>query len=260
MPKTIIVLPTYNEAENLPLMIDALLTLPVDNLNILVVDDNSPDGTGRLADQFAEQHAGRIHVLHRPHKTGLGPAYIAGFKQALSLDADYILQMDCDFSHQPKYIPDMLAFIEKGNDLVVGSRYVRGGSVDEKWSFTRKALSWFANRLYVHILLGIPMTDATGGFRLWRRNTLLGIDLDSIRYNGYIFQVEMAYVACRLGYKVAEIPIHFPDRTLGHSKMNMKISSEAALRVWQLMYRYHALTPQMRRTPQTQVNHDAPGV
>lgn len=246
MPKTIIVLPTYNEAENLPLMVDELLALPVENLNILVVDDNSPDGTGKIADELSAKHEGKVSVLHRTLKEGLGAAYVAGFKVALGMDADYIIQMDCDFSHQPRYIPHMVEKAEQ-YDLVIGSRYIKGGGVDESWSFMRKALSWFANRIYVRTLLSVPINDATGGFRLFRRQTLIGIDLDRIRSNGYVFQVEMAYIACRLGFKVTEVPIYFPDRLRGHSKMVANIAVEAALRVWQVMYRHHGLTPQMRR-------------
>ena len=248
MPKLMVVLPTYNERENLPLIVEALFTLSINDLNILVVDDNSPDGTGALADELALKYPGRLNVLHRTEKNGLGPAYIAGFKRALALDADYILQMDADFSHQPKYIPEMIAALEKGNDVVIASRFAPGGSVDETWSFYRKALSWFANRVYTRLLLGIDVYDATAGYRLWRRQTLIGLDLDRIRSNGYVFQVEMAYVATRLGFRVVEIPIYFPDRKLGTSKMDVRIQIEAALRVFQVMYRHHALNPQMRRS------------
>ena len=247
MPKVKIVLPTYNEAENLPLMVDALFGLPVENLSILVVDDNSPDGTGQIADDLAKQHPGRVSVLHRKVKEGLGAAYIAGFKEALKSDADYIIQMDCDFSHQPKYIPAMVEAAAT-HDLVIGSRYIRGGGVDESWSFYRKALSWFANGVYVRTLLGVPVHDATGGFKLWRRQTLIGLDLERVRSNGYVFQVEMTYIACRLGFKVAEVPIYFPDRERGHSKMDTNIAVEAALRTWQVMFRHHNLRPDMRRT------------
>jgi dolichol-phosphate mannosyltransferase len=246
MPKTTIVLPTYNEAENLPLMIEALFALPIKNVNVLVVDDNSPDGTGQIGDEIAERNP-CLNVLHRPEKAGLGQAYVAGFKRAIQMDADYIIQMDCDFSHQPKYIPELLKAIET-KDLVIGSRFVKGGSVDENWSAYRKLLSWFANRVYTPTVLGLPVYDATGGFRIWRRNTLIGLDLDRIRSNGYIFQVEMAYVTHRLGFRVGEIPIYFPDRQLGMSKMDTRIQIEAALRVWEVMQRHHTLNPQMRRT------------
>jgi len=247
MKKIIIVLPTYNEIENLPLMVEALLALPVENLSILVVDDNSPDGTGQLADELAAADGERLHVLHRTEKNGLGPAYIAGFKRALDLNADYIIQMDADFSHQPKYIHDLLKTIES-NDVVIASRFTKGGSVDENWSVFRKLLSWFANRIYTPMILGIPIYDATGGFRIWRRQTLIGLDLDRVRSNGYVFQVEMAYIAHRLGFRVGEIPIYFPDRLRGISKMDMRITLEAALRVWQVMHRHRALKPEMRRT------------
>jgi dolichol-phosphate mannosyltransferase len=243
-----VVMPTYNERENLPLIVDELLNLPVSELRILVVDDGSPDGTGEVAEELAAQHTGQVLVMHRTHKEGLGPAYIAGFKHALTLDPDYIIQMDADFSHQPKYIHEMITRLEAGHDLVIASRFARGGGVDAKWGFYRKLLSWFANRVYVPLLLGIPVTDATAGYRIWRRQTLIGLDLERIRSNGYVFQVEMAYVACRLGFRVTEIPIYFPDRERGQSKMDFRITLEAALRVWQLLYRHRGLKPEMRRT------------
>lgn len=241
-------MPTYNEAENLPLMLDTLLNLGISDLSVLVVDDNSPDGTGRIADEYAARFPGQIKVLHRTEKGGLGPAYIAGFKQAIVLGADYIMQMDADFSHQPQYVQPMIDKIAEGYDMVIASRYVKGGSVDEKWSFLRKLLSWFANRIYVHYLLNIPTFDSTGGFRIWRQETLTGLDLERVRSNGYVFQVELTYITWRLGFKVGEIPIHFPDRKRGISKMHPGIASEAALRVWQIMYYHRHLTPKMRRT------------
>lgn len=247
MPNVMVVIPTFNEAENITPITDALLALPA-SLQLLIVDDNSPDGTGQIADRLSEQHPGRIHVLHRYEKGGLGPAYIAGFKEALRLGADYIIQMDADFSHQPKYIPDLIATLEQGSDLVIASRFAPGGGVDENWSFYRKLLSWFANRVYTRLLLNIPVYDATAGYRIWRRGTLIGLNLERVRSNGYVFQVEMAYVACRLGFKVTEIPIYFPDRQRGESKMDLRIQLEAALRVWQVMLRHRALRPRDRRT------------
>ncbi|MBZ0278298.1 MAG: polyprenol monophosphomannose synthase [Anaerolineae bacterium] len=248
MPKLIVVIPTYNEITNLPLITRAIFDLQVENLHILIVDDNSPDGTGQLADQLsATEYSGRLHVLHRTEKAGLGPAYIAGFKQALAMGADFVIQMDADFSHQPKYIPELMKAIEN-QDLVIGSRFALGGSVDENWGFYRKLLSWFANRVYTPFILGIPVHDATGGFRIWRRHTLVGLGLDRIRSNGYVFQVEMAYVTSRLGFRVTEIPIHFPDRQHGQSKMDFRITLEAALRVWQVMARHHHLNAKMRAT------------
>jgi len=254
MPKTTVVLPTYNEIENLPLMIDALMKLSIADLSILIVDDNSPDGTGDLADKLALQYAGRISVLHRKEKKGLGAAYIAGFEKALAAGADYIIQMDCDFSHQPKYIPAMIAAAENA-DMVLASRYVKGGSVDESWSLFRKLLSGFANTVYVPTLLSMPIYDATGGFRLWRRQTLIGIDLTRIRSKGYVYQVEMAYVTYRLGFKVQEIPIHFPDRERGNSKMSPKVQLEAASRVWEIMRLHRVLTPKMRATELVSAYH-----
>lgn len=247
LPKLTVVLPTYNERENLPLMVDALFALGLENLHILVVDDNSPDGTGQIADALAQSHPGRIEVLHRAEKNGLGPAYIAGFRRAINQGAEYIIQMDCDFSHQPDYIPQLIAALEAGADLVIGSRFTRGGGVDRTWSFYRKLLSWFANSIYVRVILAIPVSDATGGYRIWRRGTLIGLGLERIGSSGYVFQVEMAYVAHRLGYRIAEIPIYFPDRTRGQSKMDLRIQVEAALRVWQVRARHHHLTPVDRR-------------
>lgn len=249
MPKTTIVLPTYNEIDNLPLMVAQLLALNIAGLQILVVDDNSPDGTGDLADQLAAQHPGTVHVLHRQGKGGLGKAYVAGYRHVIAnIPTDYLVQMDCDFSHQPKYVPQLITQIQRGHDVVLGSRYVAGGSVEERWSPYRKLLSWFANRVYVQLFLDLPVRDATSGFRIWRKETLIGLDLDRIQSNGYMFQVEMAYVAHKLGYDLAEIPIHFPDRTLGDSKMGLDIQVEAALGVFRLRRDYQQLTPSMRRT------------
>lgn len=248
-----IVLPTYNEAENLPKMVTALLALALPDStthSILVVDDNSPDGTGRLADELARQHPGRIAVLHRQGKEGLGKAYLAGFQQAIEAGADLILQMDCDFSHQPHYIPQMVALIHDC-DMVLASRFAPGGRVDETWAWWRKLLSWFANSVYVRALLNIHLRDSTGGYRLWKRQTLQGMDIQQrIHSNGYIFQVEMAYVALRLGYRIQEMPIYFPDRQEGNSKMSFHIQREAALRVLDVRARHRQLTPQDRAPSQ----------
>jgi dolichol-phosphate mannosyltransferase len=248
MPITMVVVPTYNERENLPLLVEALLALPVPDLQMLVVDDQSPDGTGQLADDLATQHPGRLHVLHRAEKAGLGPAYRAGFRYAMSLGADYVVQMDCDFSHNPKYVPELVAVAGKGADVVLGSRYAKGGSVDHDWPFYRKLLSWFANRVYVRTILRLPVNDATGGFRLWKAPVLIGIDLDQVRSNGYVFQVEIAYLTDKLGYRMEEVPIYFPERQRGTSKMDMRIQIEAAIRVWQIWWRHRKLNPSMRRT------------
>lgn len=245
--KLTIVLPTYNEAENLPKMVAALfdLQIPDVDLSILVVDDNSPDGTGRLADDLVSEFPGRISVLHRKGKEGLGKAYVAGFSEALNQGAEAIMQMDCDFSHQPKYIPLMVEKLEDA-DMVLASRFAKGGSVDESWAWWRKLLSWFANSVYLRLILRTHIRDLTGGFKLWRRETLIGLDLPNIRSNGYIFQVEMTYTTLRLGYKVIEMPIHFPDRREGESKMSFLVQYEAALRAFQVWWRRRRLNPQDR--------------
>lgn len=245
MQKIMVVIPTYNEKETLPLITKALFALDIAGLELLVVDDNSPDGTGDIAETLRTDYDEKVHVLHRTEKAGLGPAYIAGFKKALALGADIIIQMDADFSHQPKYIPELIEQI-KTHDLVLGSRFAKGGSVDETWSFYRKMLSWWANRLYTPTILGMPIYDATGGFKIWRRETLIGMDIDRVQSNGYVFQVEMNYVAYKLGYRVSEIPIHFPDRQIGTSKMDSSVALEAAVRVWDLLFRYRSLNPSMR--------------
>ncbi len=248
-PKVIVVLPTYNERENITRIVPALFALNIQNFHLLVVDDNSPDGTGQTAEDLTNEAAyrGRISVLHRPEKQGLGPAYIQGFKRALALGADLVIQMDADLSHQPKYIPQLL---EKARecDVVIGSRYAAGGSVDEGWGPLRKLLSWWANRVYTPAILHIPVLDATGGFRCYHRASLIGIDLDRVKANGYVFQVEMVYLAHRLGFLIGEVPIHFPDRQHGVSKMTGTIAFEAALRVWQIKLRHRALKPSDRRS------------
>jgi dolichol-phosphate mannosyltransferase len=242
--KTIVVIPTYNEADNLPALTDALWALDVAGLEILVVDDNSPDGTGRVADELAARWPGKFHVIHREGKNGLGTAYVAGFTRALELGAHFVVQMDADFSHSPTYIPRFLDAI-RDYDVVVGSRYVLEGKLDERWGTGRLLLSRWGN-VYAKLILGVKSRDATGGFKLWRRETLQGIQLDRIRSNGYIFQVEMAYVTERLGYRVNETPIYFEDRRIGHSKMTMGVKLEAAWRTWEVWWRHRRLTPAMR--------------
>lgn len=237
--KVMVVLPTYNESENIREIAAALFALGIPDFHLLIVDDNSPDGTGDMAEDLARQadYQGKISVLHRPQKLGLGPAYKQGFRRALSLGADIIIQMDADFSHQPQYIPQMLEQAKR-HDIVLGSRYVKGGSVDEGWGFLRKWLSWWANRVYTPGILNIPIKDATGGFRLLHRDSLLGMNIDQVKANGYVFQVEMIFVAHRLGCDIKEIPIHFPDRLRGTSKMSILIALEAALHVWKIKFRH----------------------
>ncbi len=247
MPKTVVVLPTYNEAPNLARMVAALLDLGIPELHILVVDDESPDGTGQIAEDLSAQHPDCIRVIHNASKGGLGPAYITGFKAALADGAERVVQMDCDFSHQPKYLPQLLAQLDAGADLALGSRYVKGGGVDVHWSPFRKLLSWFANRVYVSVLLGLPVKDATGGYRAWTAEALRGLGLDRIHASGYVFQVEMAYVAHRLGCHIVESAIYFPDREAGESKMGSHIILEAALRVWEIRRRHRGLSAHATR-------------
>jgi dolichol-phosphate mannosyltransferase len=239
---TIVVIPTYNEAENIPAISAELLTLGVDDVQILIVDDNSPDGTGAVADDLAKRYPGRIHVLHREGKQGLGTAYIAGFKWALAQGADYIVQMDADFSHSPTYIPEMLAHIQ-GNDVVVGSRYVGGGELDDRWSWWRWLLSWWANSVWTRGILGVQTKDATAGFKCWQRSALERIGLDRITSNGYVFQVEMTFVSEKLNFRILEIPIYFEDRRIGQSKMTVPVKVEAALRVFEIRWRHRHVQP-----------------
>ncbi len=232
-----IVIPTYNEAENLPKLVSALFALPIPSLRLLVVDDNSPDGTGDLAEELNKQHDHRVGVMHRAGKMGLGTAYIQGFQRCLEEGAEAIMQMDADFSHPVEKIPELIDTLQHC-DFAIGSRYVPGGKLDERWPAWRKGLSAWGN-FYARTILGMSIRDVTGGFKLWRAATLRAMPLERIKSNGYVFQVEMNYVATRLGFKSTEIPIYFADRRWGHSKMNFRIQVEAAVRVWQLpgMYR-----------------------
>lgn len=235
--KTIVVLPTYNESENIRAMTEALLKLPVDGLHILIVDDNSPDGTGQLADEMRSANPTRINVLHRSGKLGLGTAYIQGFQRAFEEGADYVVQMDADFSHSPDYIPRFLAKIND-NDVIVGSRYAPGGRLDKRWSFGRYLLSWWANSVYVRLILGLHVHDATAGFKLFRAEALKQIDPGRVRSNGYVFQVEMAYLTEQEGMRILEWPIYFEDRRIGRSKMSIAVKLEAAWRVLQIRSHY----------------------
>jgi dolichol-phosphate mannosyltransferase len=237
--KLLIVVPTYNEAENLPKLVSALFSLPLPDINLLVLDDNSPDGTGVLAEELAAQSSEHIHVLHRPGKMGLGSAYIMGFQYALCHGAEAVMQMDADFSHPIEKIPDLVTALSDC-DFVIGSRYVPGGKLDEQWPFWRKALSGFGN-VYARVILGLPIQDVTGGFKVWRAATLAAMPLERVRSNGYVFQVEMNYVAYRLGFRARELPIYFADRRWGKSKMNFRIQIEAALRTWALLVMYRGL-------------------
>jgi dolichol-phosphate mannosyltransferase len=238
--KTIVVIPTYNEIENLEKISAELLSLPAEGLEILVVDDASPDGTGQIADQLVQRYPGCFHVIHRSGKLGLGTAYIQGFHWALAHGADYIIQMDADFSHCPAYLPDMLQAIHQ-YDVVVGSRYVPGGATDRRWSWWRRFLSWWANSVWVRLSLGLKTRDATAGFKCWRAEALRNIGLERIRSNGYIFQVEMCYVSEQRKLRIFELPIYFEDRRIGKSKLSMRVKVEAALRVFEIPRRHGPL-------------------
>jgi dolichol-phosphate mannosyltransferase len=234
-----VIIPTYNEVENLPILISALFTLPLQGIKVLVVDDGSPDGTGELAEQLKSRYPGCLSVLHRPGKLGLGSAYLAGFRHALEEGAGAVAQMDADFSHPPLKLVELLEAL-RDCDIALGSRYIPGGNLDEHWPLWRKGLSAFGN-LYARTILDMPIRDVTGGFRIWRREVLMGLPLDRVRSNGYAFQVETAYLACRLGYKFTEVPFYFADRRWGTSKMSFRIQLEAARRVWQMLYEYRDL-------------------
>ncbi len=229
--KTLIIIPTYNELENLRPLLDEIFT-NVPNSDILVVDDNSPDGTGALADQISEEDT-RVHVMHRTGKLGLGTAYIAGFKYAIAQNYDSAFEMDADFSHDPRYLPDFLKAIESA-DLVIGSRYVKGGGTPN-WSFLRRFISGGGN-IYTRIVLGLPIHDCTAGYRCYRRNVLETIDLDTIQSQGYAFQVELVHRVLTQGFKIVEIPIIFMDRRVGKSKMSRKIFIEGFLSVLRMRF------------------------
>ncbi len=231
MNKALVVVPTYNERENLPTLAQRLLGLPV-FVDLLVVDDNSPDGTGKIADELAAKHPS-MHVLHRPEKNGLGRAYIAGFKWALERGYEFIFEMDGDFSHNPDDIP-LLLEAAKDSDLVLGSRYINGIRIIN-WPLSRLMLSKCAAK-YVQVITGMPLTDPTGGYKCFRRHALQSINLDEIESNGYSFQVEMTHKLWRQGMKIVEVPIIFTDRFQGHSKMSKGIVREALWMVWRLLF------------------------
>jgi dolichol-phosphate mannosyltransferase len=227
--RALIIIPTFNERQNLPQIVPAVL-LQDPRIDVLVVDDNSPDGTGQLADQMAGKDP-RVHVLHREAKEGLGRAYIAGFRWAIAAGYDYIFEMDADFSHDPRFLADFLHAIESA-DLVLGSRYKTGVNVIN-WPISRLILSLGAN-YYARCITGLPLTDSTGGFKCFRRRVLEAIDLDAVRSNGYAFQIEMSFRAWKKGFRLVEIPIVFTDRVEGTSKMSKRIVREAIWMVWWL--------------------------
>lgn len=227
-----VVIPTYNEKENLPGLVSAVFQrLPAADL--LVVDDNSPDGTGRLAEDLKAEYGGRLRVLHRHQKEGLGPAYLAGFREALALGAEKIIEMDADFSHPADALPEMVRLAES-YDLVIGSRYVPGGSTPG-WPLGRRCLSRFAN-FYARAILSLPVRDVTAGFRCYRRGVLEAIDLDTVESKGYGFQVELTYRTHRRGFSIREIPIIFREREQGRSKLGLSMAWEAAVKVWKMKF------------------------
>jgi dolichol-phosphate mannosyltransferase len=227
--RLLVVVPTYNERINLPLVVPAILHQDP-RLEVLVVDDNSPDGTGQLADELAASTP-RVHVMHRPGKSGLGKAYVAGFQWALERNYDLIFEMDADFSHDPKFLGDFVRAINEA-DVVIGSRYRTGVNVIN-WPISRLLLSIGANQ-YARWITGLPLADSTGGFKCFRREVLQSIDLDKVRSNGYSFQIEMSFRAWKKGFRLKEIPIVFTDRVEGQSKMNKRIMREAIWMVWWL--------------------------
>jgi dolichol-phosphate mannosyltransferase len=231
MPGAIVCLPTYDERDNLEPMLRALTAL---GLRVLVIDDNSPDGTGELADRLAAELE-NVSVLHRPHKEGLGPAYVAGFRKALSTDAEYVVELDCDFSHDPADVPRLIEACAAGADLALGSRYVPGGGT-ENWGLARQLVSR-GGSIYARLVLGVDVRDLTGGFKCFRRAVLEQLDLDAISSRGYLFQIETTYKVLRHGGRVVEVPIVFHDRVVGTSKMSRGIVLEAILGVPRLRTR-----------------------
>ncbi len=244
-PKALVVVPTYNEADNIEELVDRVLGQPAD-IEILIVDDNSPDGTAAMVEAIARRDQ-RVHLLSRPGKMGLGSAYVAGFTYALEkTDVDLVVQMDADFSHDPVMIPKFME-MARDVDLVLGSRYLNGVTVIN-WPLSRLFLSYGAN-LYTRIITGLSFMDATGGFKCWRREVLQSLDLESIRSDGYSFQIETTYVSWRRGFRIREVPIIFADRRVGVSKMNRRIVIEAIFLVWRLAIRHLFCRRPVEREP-----------
>jgi len=232
-----VVVPTYNEAANLPILAERVLGLPLPNLRLVIADDNSPDGTGALADELATGAGDdRMVVLHRKAKEGIGRAHIAGMVESMARGADFVVQMDGDLSHQPETIPEMLGtMLSTDAGLVIGSRYVIGGTLSDQWGLHRRLLSR-GGSAYVNAIMRLGIRDTTGGFKLWRRDVLEAIDLDHIRSDGFSFQIEMNHRCKQLGHKIVEIPIHFEERYAGSSKISLRIQLEALKLPWQLMF------------------------
>ena len=252
--KTLVIVPTYNESENLPRLVQAVLAVD-QAITVLVVDDNSPDGTGQIADALSRQ-TGRVEVLHRSGKLGLGSAYIAGFKYALARDYEAIVEMDADFSHRPEDLPRLLAAADDA-DVVIGSRNIRGGRT-ENWSLLRHAVSK-GGSFYARLVLGLKVKDCTAGFKCFRRRALAALDLDRVQSNGFGFQVELNYLCHKAGMRLVEVPIVFPDRVAGQSKMSGNIIAEALTLVWQLRLRPASALPIHPVVPQPVRGDGSPG-
>ena len=227
---TLVLVPTYNERENLPVLIAGVLAHP--DVRVMVIDDGSPDGTGELADELARAHEGRVVVMHRTGPRGLGRSYLDGFRAAVSSDVDFVCQMDADLSHDPRFLPSLIASASKGVGLTIGSRYTPGGRV-ENWPLRRKMLSAFANT-YVRTVTGLHVRDCTAGYRCWRREALARLALDRVRSDGYSFLVEVTFHAAAAGVSIAEVPIVFVERRLGSSKMSHSVLFESAATPWRL--------------------------
>ena len=228
----LVLIPTYNERDNLPLIVAGVLAHPF--TRILVIDDGSPDGTGAIADQLAKDHRGRVSVMHRQGARGLGRSYLDGFRTAIQSDADFVCQMDADLSHDPKFLPSLVAAAQSGGGLVIGSRYREGGSV-ENWPLRRKMLSAFANS-YIRAATGLRVRDCTSGYRCWRREALAKIPLDAITSDGYSFLVEVTFQAARAGLTIDEVPIVFVERQLGASKLSSGVLVESMITPWKLAF------------------------
>lgn len=233
MGKSLVIIPTYNEIENIDKMVRTVFSLSRE-FDLLIVDDGSPDGTAEHVKSLQNEFAGKLHIEERKGKLGLGTAYIHGFKWALARDYDYIFEMDCDFSHNPKDLVRLLEACEKGADMSVGSRYCKGGKISN-WPIGRILMSYFAS-VYVRMILWIPVKDTTAGFKCYRKKVLQTIPLDEVKFMGYAFQIEMKYRAYKKGFKIVEVPIVFTDRILGVSKMSTKIFKEAFLGVLQMRF------------------------
>lgn len=248
--KAYVVVPTYNERGNLRPLMQALLGLDVPGLRVLVVDDASPDGTGELADELAAQYPGRVEVLHRPGKAGLGAAYRHGFAVALERGAGAIVQMDADFSHPPELVLALLAALRDA-EVAIGSRYTRGGGTDPRWSRRRQLISRLGN-LYARLVLGLPTADVTGGFKAIRREGLAAIPLDNLYSAGFGFQIEVNFLCHRLGFRTVEVPFVFRERRWGRSKIGPGIILEALWKLWYLRWRYRSIRPLSRNEEASQ--------